>query len=225
MSPENVQEAEQYGEQQGREFAGACGELTAESRQNIVAFKFGGTSLLGAERMLHAARLVKQAAPMSRVVVVVSAMKGVTDRLLTLAQLVDSGNLTEAKRNADSVLRLHADVLFDLQLDEFDHQRVWHDLRLLGRDVLQPLLESGLVPVVTGFVGATRDGRVTTLGRNSSDYSGAIVAHVVDANELVVWTDVDGVYTANPNESSEARLLHQLSYEEAHALAAAGAKV
>ncbi len=299
MSPENVQEAEQYGEQRSREFAGACGELTAESRQNIVAFKFGGTSLLGAERMLHAARLVKQAAPTSRVVVVVSAMKGVTDRLLTLAQLVDSGNLTEAKRNADSVLRLHADVLFDLQLDELDHQRVWHDLRLLGRDllhevsaparvssealhdslasfgerfsarlfaaaldacevpavpvtssefvltcdtfrdakpdmeetrllgrdVLQPLLESGLVPVVTGFVGATRDGRVTTLGRNSSDYSGAIVAHVVDANELVVWTDVDGVYTANPKESSEARLLHQLSYEEAHALAAAGAKV
>jgi len=136
MSPENVQEAEQYGEQQGREFAGACGELTAESRQNIVAFKFGGTSLLGAERMLHAARLVKRAAPTSRVVVVVSAMKGVTDRLLTLAQLVDSGNLTEAKRNADSVFRLHADVLFDLQLDEFDHQRVWHDLRLLGRDLL-----------------------------------------------------------------------------------------
>src|SRR6267154_5807608 len=111
MSPENVQEAEQYGEQRSREFAGACGELTAESRQNIVAFKFGGTSLLGAERMLPAAQLVKQAAPMSRVVVVVSAMKGVTDRLLTLAQLVDSGNLTEAKRNADSVLRLHADEI------------------------------------------------------------------------------------------------------------------
>ena len=74
MSPENVQEAEQYGEQRGREFGGACGELTAESRQNIVAFKFGGTSLLGAERMLHAARLVKRAARTSRVVVVVSAM-------------------------------------------------------------------------------------------------------------------------------------------------------
>jgi aspartate kinase len=99
------------------------------------------------------------------------------------------------------------------------------ETRRRGRDVLQPLLESGLVPVVTGFVGATRDGRVTTLGRNSSDYSGAIIAHVVDADELVIWTDVDGVYTANPNESSEARLLHQLSYEEAYALAAAGAKV
>src|SRR5579871_1272717 len=234
-----------------------------------------------------------------RVVVVVSAMKGVTDQLLALARLVDSGDLVEAKRKADALLRVHADVLSELQLDELDHQRVWQDLRLLGRDllhevssrshvssealhdslasfgerfsarlfaaaldvcdvpavpvtssefvltcdtfrdakpemdetrrrgrdVLQPLLESGLVPVVTGFVGATRDGRVTTLGRNSSDYSGAIIAHVVDADELVIWTDVDGVYTANPNESSEARLLHQLSYEEAYALAAAGAKV
>ena len=304
MSPENVQEAEQYGEQRSREYVGACAELAAESRQpetrqNVIAFKFGGTSLLGAERMLHSAGLVKRAARTSRVAVVVSAMKGVTDQLLALVRLVDSGRLSEAKRDADALLRLHADVLFALQLEELDHQRVWHDLRLLGRDllhevsspakagseahhdslasfgerfsarlfaaaldacgvpavpvtssefvltcdtfrdakpnmeetrrrgrdVLQPLLESGLVPVVTGFVGATLDGRVTTLGRNSSDYSGAIIAHVVDADELVIWTDVDGVYTANPNESSEARLLHQLSYEEAHALAAAGAKV
>lgn len=302
MSPENVQEAEQYGEQRvpsAQEFTGTCGGLTSDWDRTVVAFKFGGTSLLGAKRMLHAANLVKQAARTSRVAVVVSAMKGVTDQLLALASLVGSGNFAEAKRKADALLRLHADVLSELQLSELDHQRVWHDFRLLGRDllhevltpshassearhdslasfgerfsarlfaaaldacgvtsvpvtssefvltcdtfrdakpnmeetrrrgrdVLQPLLESGLVPVVTGFVGATRDGRVTTLGRNSSDYSGAIIAHVVDADELVIWTDVDGVYTANPNESNEARLLHQLSYEEAHALAASGAKV
>jgi len=94
-----------------------------------------------------------------------------------------------------------------------------------GRDVLLPLLEAGVVAVVTGFIGATPDGRITTLGRNSSDFSGAIIAHVVDADELVIWTDVDGIYTANPNESAEARLLHELSYDEAHALAASGAKV
>jgi aspartate kinase len=63
------------------------------------------------------------------------------------------------------------------------------------------------------------------MGRNSSDFSGAIIAHVVDADELVIWTDVDGIYTANPNESAEAKLLHDLSYDEAHALAASGAKV
>jgi bifunctional aspartokinase / homoserine dehydrogenase 1 len=97
--------------------------------------------------------------------------------------------------------------------------------RQRGRDILLPLLEENIVPVVTGFIGATPDGRITTLGRNSSDFSGAIIAHVVDAAELVIWTDVDGIYAANPNESAEARLLHELSYDEAHALAASGAKV
>jgi len=94
-----------------------------------------------------------------------------------------------------------------------------------GRAVLEPLLESGIVPVVTGFIGATLDGRITTLGRNSSDFSGALIAHVVDAGELVIWTDVDGIFTACPRESAEAKLFHELSYDEAHALAAGGAKV
>jgi bifunctional aspartokinase / homoserine dehydrogenase 1 len=97
--------------------------------------------------------------------------------------------------------------------------------RKRGRQVLLPLLEAGIVPVVTGFIGATKDGRITTLGRNSSDFSGALIAHVVGAEELVIWTDVDGIFTANPRESREAQLLHELSYDEAHALAASGAKV
>src|SRR4029077_4374719 len=70
-----------------------------------------------------------------------------------------------------------------------------------------------------------RDGRITTLGRNSSDFSGALIAHVVDADELVIWTDVDGIYTPNPREAAAAKLLHHHSYRQAHALAAAGAKV
>jgi aspartate kinase len=97
--------------------------------------------------------------------------------------------------------------------------------RQRGREVLVPLLESGIVPVVTGFIGATLDGRITTLGRNSSDFSGALIAHVVDAEELVIWTDVDGIFTASPHETAEAKLLHELSYDEAYVLAASGAKV
>ena len=101
----------------------------------------------------------------------------------------------------------------------------WRTRGCAGEKILLPLLEAGIVPVVTGFIGATQDGRITTLGRNSSDFSGALIAHVVDAEELVIWTDVDGIYTANPKESAEAKLLHELSYDEAHALAASGAKV
>jgi aspartate kinase len=270
------------------------------SREKVVAFKFGGTSLLGAQRMLHAANLVRAAAQIFSITVVVSAMKGVTDRLLSLAHSLSAGRLSHARNDAESILFLHLDVLRELQLDDDTDLRVRRELMLLGRDllhevpregspvadaelsdrlasygerfsarlfsaaleksgvaavpvassdfvltcgtfrdaqpqleqtcergrdVLLPLLEAGVVPVVTGFIGATPDGRITTLGRNSSDFSGAIIAHVVDADELVIWTDVDGIYTANPHESAEARLLHELSYDEAHALAAAGAKV
>ena len=274
--------------------------LTPPPREKTVAFKFGGSSLLGAKRMVHAATLVRSAAQVSSVTVVVSAMKGVTDRLLSLAHSLAEGRLSQARNEAEAILLLHLDVLRDLQLDEDDDLRIRRELQLLGRDllhevprngrvtasaelsdrlasfgerfsarlfaaaleksgiaavpvassdfvltcenfrdaqpriaetrergrdVLLPLLEAGLVPVVTGFIGATPDGRITTLGRNSSDFSGALIAHVVDADELVIWTDVDGIFTANPNESAEARLLHELSYDEAHALAANGAKV
>jgi len=272
----------------------------SKQRRNVVAFKFGGSSLLGAGRMLHAAGLVRAATRASSVIVVVSAMKGVTDHLLSIARALADGKLAHARRAAELVLHFHLDVLYNLQLSEHHDLRVRRELQLLGRDllheipvhgrvaagaelfdrlasfgerfsarlfaaaleisgvpavpvtssdfvltcdtfrdaqphleeskqrgrdVLLPLLGAGVVAVVTGFIGATPDGRITTLGRNSSDFSGAIIAHVVDADELVIWTDVDGIYTANPNESAEARLLHELSYEEAHALAASGAKV
>ena len=270
------------------------------SEESVTALKFGGSSLLGAERMLHSAALAREAALRSRVCVVVSAMKGVTDRLLAVAELLARNEPQKARRRAQDITGLHLETLQDLKLVEGERERVERELRLLSRDllhetpaqgrvvvndalrdrvasfgeryaarlfaaalgklgvpavpvassdfvltcdnfrdakphlehterrgraILMPLLGAGIVPVVTGFIGATADGRITTLGRNSSDFSGALVAHVVDAEELVIWTDVDGVFTANPQESEEAKLLHELSYDEAHALAASGAKV
>jgi aspartate kinase len=266
----------------------------------VIALKFGGTSLLGAERMRHAAGLVRETVRHSAVTVVVSAMKGVTDQLLGIARSLEQGERQMARNEAQSVINFHLAALRDLQLPEHqqdrlrteikslgrdllhevsDHARVVVDAALhdclasfgerlsarlfaaalgqggvaavpvassdfvltcdnfrdakpqlertcrRGRDILLPLLESRIVPVVTGFIGATQDGRITTLGRNSSDFSAAIIAYVVDAEELVIWTDVDGIYTANPKESAEARLLHEMSYEEARALAEAGANV
>jgi aspartate kinase len=277
-------------------------DRTAAVRESLVAFKFGGSSLLGAKRMLHAAGLVRPVAQQMQVVVVVSAMKGVTDRLLGIAQALGEHKNQRALSEAEAVLRTHLDVLHDLSLDPDEQERVACDLSSLGRDLLHevsvrrdsvappaaelfdrlasfgerfsarlfaaalehsgvaavpvsssefvltcdtfrdakpnleqtrqrgrqillPLLADAIVPVVTGFIGATPDGRITTLGRNSSDFSGAIIAHVVEADELVIWTDVDGIYTANPHESAQAHLLHDLSYEDAHALALSGAKV
>jgi aspartate kinase len=298
MSSENAQEETVAERDLGPRLGGAVASLTA--RESVVAFKFGGSSLLGAQRMLHAAGLVRPVARTSQVVVVVSAMKGVTDRLLAIAQALADHKNPRARAEAEAVLRLHHDVLCDLSMDVDEHSRIAYELDSLGRDllhevptqghvtadaelfdrlasfgerlsarlfaaalersgvpavpvsssdfvltcetfrdakphlehtkrrgrdVLVPLLEDGIVPVVTGFIGATPDGRITTLGRNSSDFSGALIAHVVDADEFVIWTDVDGIFTANPSESAKARLLHDLSYDEAHALAASGAKV
>jgi len=300
MNQENVAEEAAEHRPAGRAGEALYGGGEDTNRNKVVAFKFGGSSLLGAERMFQAARLVGEAAEVSRVAVVVSAMKGVTDHLLSIEKALAAGKLSTARRETEVVLDLHLEVLKDLRLDEEADRRVRHELQLLGRDllyevlgwelstagaelsdrlasfgerfsarlfaaalekldvtsvpvsssefvltcdtfrdaqphlqqsklcgrkILLPLLREGTVPVVTGFIGATPDGRITTLGRNSSDFSGAIVAHVVDADELVIWTDVDGIYTANPQISAEARLLHELSYDEAHALAASGARV
>jgi aspartate kinase len=90
---------------------------------------------------------------------------------------------------------------------------------------LAPLLERNLVPVVTGFIGATADGMLTTLGRGGSDYSATIIGAAIAADEVIIWTDVNGVLTADPRLVSAARTLGEISYIEAGELAYFGAKV
>jgi aspartate kinase len=90
---------------------------------------------------------------------------------------------------------------------------------------LNPALAQGQIPVATGFIGATSDGVLTTLGRGGSDYSASILGAALDADEVWIWTDVDGVLTANPGEVPEARTLSEISYSEASELAYYGAKV
>jgi len=90
---------------------------------------------------------------------------------------------------------------------------------------LVPLLEAGKIPVVTGFNGATADGRPTTLGRGGSDFSASILAAALGASELWIWTDVDGIMTADPRLVPDAKILEEITYSEAAELAYAGAKV
>jgi aspartate kinase len=92
------------------------------------------------------------------------------------------------------------------------------------RDLL-PLIEAGVLPVVTGFNGATADGRRTTLGRGGSDFSASTLASALDASELWIWTDVDGIMTADPRLVPDAAVLDELTYSEAAELAYNGAKV
>ncbi len=90
---------------------------------------------------------------------------------------------------------------------------------------LMPLLTKGQAPIVTGFIGASADGALTTLGRGGSDYSATILGAALDADEIIIWTDVEGVLTADPRLVSEARTIPEISYREAAELAYFGAKV
>ncbi len=92
-------------------------------------------------------------------------------------------------------------------------------------DVLQPMFDQGVVPVVTGFLGAAPDGTVTTLGRGGSDYSAGILGAVLQADDVWIWTDVDGVMTADPRAVPEACTIPELTYREIAELAYFGAKV
>ncbi len=99
------------------------------------------------------------------------------------------------------------------------------ETRAKTRARLMPLLQNGTLPVITGFLGATRNNVVTTLGRGGSDYTGTIIGNALDADEVWIWTDVNGVMTADPRIVSSAETLAEISYGEAAELSYFGAKV
>ncbi|MGZ4808991.1 MAG: aspartate kinase, partial [Thermoanaerobaculia bacterium] len=99
------------------------------------------------------------------------------------------------------------------------------ETRAAASKVILPLIERNLIPVMGGFIGRTRDGATTTLGRGGSDYSAAIVGAAVRAEEIQIWTDVDGMMTCDPRLIPGARMIERISYVEAAELAWFGAKV
>ena len=108
------------------------------------------------------------------------------------------------------------------------HTRAVPQMEATGQSVgreLAPYLERGYLPVVGGFVGATPDGRTTTLGRGGSDYSAAVIGACLGAREIQIWTDVDGMLTADPRLVEGPRVVSHLSFAQAYELAYYGAKV
>lgn len=106
-----------------------------------------------------------------------------------------------------------------------DASPVWAPTHAQIVEQLVPLLDAGTVPVITGFIGATEAGNITTLGRGGSDYSAAIVGAALEADAVVFWKEVDGVMTADPRVVPDARVLRRISFEEISELAYFGAKV
>jgi aspartate kinase len=264
--------------------------------------KFGGTSVGNAAAIEALAAITRDhLKAWDHVVVVVSAMSGVTDLLLKGASTAAAGDTSSYKAIAAQLREKHAAALAELLgaaddagptraaieqlIDEFE--LLCHSVNVLGeaspraidaissmgermsvrlvaaalraggtaaeavdateivvttphfgsavplqpqtnlrtRSRLQPLLERGIVPVVTGFIGATESGATTTLGRGGSDYSGAIVGAALEADEVAIYTDVDGVMTTDPRLAPDARVIPVISYAEMGELAYFGAKV
>jgi aspartate kinase len=263
--------------------------------------KFGGTSVGDASCIARVAQIVKDASREGSVVAVVSAMSGVTNRLIEAATKSEAGERDQAtllfaalrkqhdvaltaliqskERRAPLAARMEAifsegerlckgtallreltprtlDAVSSLgerlsapmvagALEELGlcseaveaTELITTDPYHGGADpimdktrkrceaCLRPLLQQGIIPVVTGFIGATEDGVLTTLGRGGSDYSATILGAALDAEEIIIWTDVDGVLTADPRLVAEARTIPEISYREATELAYFGAKV
>ena len=260
---------------------------------SIKVLKFGGTSVADTAAFERAARIVHGCdAP---VVVVVSAMSGVTDALIKSIRTAASGGTAAAIASLEEHFARHLDVaqslrpkalaqcrtliagardeisellthgsgdlriqdaitsygeilcasLFRLILEHHGVPASYVDARrciltngehgnatplidevnLQTAAELKPLLEAKMVPVLGGFIGATTRGVTTTLGRGSSDYTATLIGAALQAAEIQIWTDVDGVQTANPNLVTATRTVPMLSYEEAKELAALGARV
>ncbi len=116
----------------------------------------------------------------------------------------------------------------DLIVTDNDYGNAKPDMKKTKYKVKNNLIHhinSGLIPVVTGFYGKTSDGHIATLGRGGSDYSASILANVCDAKEMIVWKEVNGIYTEDPKVNLAAQFLTELTYEKAATLAKAGAKI
>ena len=208
----------------------------------LIVQKYGGTSVGTVERIHRVAdRVAHTQRDGNQVVVVLSAMSGETDRLLKLAHEVTA---VPDERELDMLLSTGERITIALLSMElrgrglnarsFTGRQVGiitdsaHTKARIARvtaDRIREALKQGVIPVVAGFQGINEQSDVTTLGRGGSDLSAVALAAALRADRCVIFTDVDGVYTADPNIVPAARRIDKISYEEMLEMASLGAKV
>jgi aspartate kinase len=208
----------------------------------LIVQKYGGTSVGNAERIKHvAARVAQHRARGDRLVVVVSAMSGVTDNLIKLAKeimplpsereldmLLATGEQTTIALTAMALqaLDVPAVSLTGAQAGIVtDGVHTKAKIQNITPRQVHALLDRGQVVIVAGFQGQTPEGQITTLGRGGSDLTAIALAAALRADLCQIYTDVDGVYTADPRVVPAAKKLPEISYDELLELASSGAKV
>jgi aspartate kinase len=213
---------------------------------SLIVHKYGGTSMGSTERIRNVAkRVAKWARAGHQMIVVPSAMSGETNRLLNLAKELAPDLVSEpVMRELDAIAATGEQVsagLLALALQAEGLQAVSYTgwqvpvktdsaytkarIRSIDDERVRADLAAGKVVVITGFQGIDDEGHVTTLGRGGSDTSAVAVAAAMRADECLIYTDVDGVYTTDPRIVPEARRLHTISFEEMLEMASLGSKV
>jgi aspartate kinase len=213
-----------------------------EKEMSVIVQKFGGTSVADIDRIRNVARRVSKTFDEgNKVVVVLSAMSGVTDGLIKMANqvayapdkreldvLLTTGEQTTVallammlkgmNYPAVSLLGYQAEILTD---SDFGNARIAG----IGARRIMDLLDERMIVVIPGFQGNDQNGNLTTLGRGGSDTSAVAIAAAIKADMCEIYTDVDGIYTADPNICKKARKLDKISYDEMLEMSSLGAKV
>jgi aspartate kinase len=208
----------------------------------LIVQKYGGTSVADLDRIRNVAnRVIKTYEKGNDVVVVLSAMSGVTDDLISMAKQVTD---TPDRRELDVLLATGeqtTSALLAMMLKSLSYPAVslsGHQAEVLtnnthgnarivtiGAGRIRKLLHGRHIVVIAGFQGAEPNGDITTLGRGGSDTSAVAIAAVLKADVCEIYTDVAGIYTADPNICSKARKINKISYDETIEMASLGAKV
>ena len=216
---------------------------------DLMVVKFGGTSVGDGSRIKKAAQsVVNEYMKGNQVVVVVSAVNKTTDDLIGLsneaigggltdkqkAEIMAMGELTSARLFSATVESLGVKSEFidpynDLWPIITDSNSLEAKIDFKSTNVkaegIKNLVNQGIIPVICGFLGKGPSGEITTLGRGGSDITAFLMGHCLEANEVIIVTDVDGVMSTDPNKIEDARLLDEISVEEMRDLATHGAQV
>ncbi len=203
--------------------------------------KFGGTSVSNLERIKHVATLIAKAHKQQQVAVVVSAMAGVTNKFVEFSQslgsfegdadydsVVSSGELVTAGLLAITLktmgLKSRSYAGWQVPI-KTSNQYGSAVIQEVNPDNLEADLRDGIIPVICGFQGISPENRITTLGRGGSDLTAVAVSDALNADICEIYSDVDGVYTVDPNLYAEARCIETIDYDVMREMSSLGAKV
>ncbi len=212
---------------------------------SLIVQKYGGTSVGTPERIMNVARrIIETRDAGNQVIAVVSAMAGVTNRLIELAEQVTGEGKHPTEREMDVLLSTGEQTTIALTAMalnamgakavsltgaqagiETDGVHTKARISNISPAGVHQLLDDGNIVILAGFQGQTRDGKITTLGRGGSDLTAIAMAAAVDADLCQIFTDVDGVYTCDPRVVPEAKKLDEISYDELLEMASSGTKV